>query len=158
MPARWIVRATLAAAVALTAGGCFASNPPELWITDVQVTGETDFGFLEVEVHLFDADTGEFLGCSGQNEGLENVDVSDVDYQVDAHFVDPGGVHRLHPGDLAGRAVEVQVIEDDQDPCPVAPGTLDDVIGISDPIDGGAIGPDLPLSFDRVVSLHLSVD
>jgi hypothetical protein len=158
MTARWILRAALAAAASLGATGCFGSSPPKLWITDVEVTGETDFGALEVEVHLFDADTAEYLGCSGQDQGLRDVDASDLDYAVDAHFVDPGGVHRVSPDDLVGRAVEIQVIEDDQDPCPVQPGAQDDVIGISDPIDGASIGPDLPLAFDRVVSLHLAVD
>ena len=153
---RWIVLAALAAGAA-GAAGC-GTSPPELWITDVEVTNETDFGALEVEVHLFDADSGAFLGCSGQDQGLRDVDASDVDYAVRAHFVDPGGTVRLTPDDLAGRSITIQVIEDDQDPCPFPPGTLDDVIGISDPVGGDAIGPDLPLAFDDVVSLHLAVD
>src|SRR5689334_8732148 len=70
---------------------CTGTSDPELEINHVEVTGETDFGNLEVEVHVVDADTNEWLGCAGQDQGLENVDVSDVGYDVSAFPEDGGG-------------------------------------------------------------------
>ncbi len=142
-------------AVALGAGACVDPGPARLRITDIEVTGEIDFGNLEVEVHLFDAVDHTFLGCSGQDNGLEQVDASDVPYAVSAYVRAPDLDRELGPVDLEGRAIEIQVIEDDTDRCPARPGPDDDVIGI-------ATGFDLlsgqTVAFDDVTRLRIAVE
>ncbi|MCA9673771.1 MAG: hypothetical protein H6708_15885 [Kofleriaceae bacterium] len=148
-----VVTSLLAAAAA--AGGC-GTGPDRLWVTGLEVTNEIDFGALDVEIHMFDVDTGEFLGCSGASEGLRDVDASDVRYDLDGWFRTPAG-DRIDPDALFGIDVELQVIEDDADPCPAPPGPSDDVIGISGPLPGEGLGDITPVSFDNVVYLELGV-
>ncbi|MCB0292067.1 MAG: hypothetical protein KDH97_17565 [Calditrichaeota bacterium] len=127
-----------------------------LRISEMMVTGEYDLGKLEVEVHLFDAETGRFLGCSGQMQGLERVDSSDYVFTVDAEFhcAECGG--RLFYEDIEDLEVEIWVIEDDEEPCPgpIVPGT-DDIIGISDPIPGWEFDRMRNYSFENVLHLRM---
>lgn len=139
--------------LALATGACGGGSGDALRITDIEVTGETDFGSLEVEVHLFDALDHTFLGCAGQGEGLEDVDASDVTYAVSAYFRDSD--FEIDPVDLAGRSIEVQVIEDDTDPCPAPPGPDDDVIGIATGIDFYA---GQTVAFEDVTLLRIAVE
>lgn len=151
MPLVLVVAAWLVAAA-----GC--QHDPELLVTDIAVTGETDFGNLDVEVHLFDAVTHAHLGCAGAGEGLEKVDADDIHYEVSAFFRDPITRHQVPPAAVDGRPIEVQVIEDDLDPCPTAPGPDDDVIGISPALDVATFDRGETLAFDRVVTLRVSIE
>lgn len=150
--------AALAAGL-LGASGCiFVDSGPELRITQLRVTGESDFGMLDVEVHLFDASTHQFLGCSGEQEGLEHVDDNDLTYRVDAWFRHPDHDMELEPSDVRGRLVEVQVIEDDVAPCPAPPGIDDDVIGISPALTADTFDARPVLAFDRVPAIQIVID
>ena len=69
-------------------------GPPEfLTVTEIEVVNVTDLNLLsdllEVEVHLYDANTGQFLGCSGAESGLDAVDQSDTPYFVNGYFQQP---------------------------------------------------------------------
>lgn len=141
--------------LALTLAACADDGLEHLEITTIQVTGEVDFGALEVEVHLFDAVDLTHLGCAGQDDGLEQVDDSDVRYQLVARFQDPRDGSEVDALDLAGRAIEVQVIEDDTDRCPTPPGPDDDVIGIATGLDFRA---GQTVAFDNVTALRIAIE
>ena len=112
----------LLAGVFLTLGSlaCESTTPaPPLFvgITEIEVFGVTDVqplsDRLEVEVHMFDAVTQRFLGCSGQDSGLEEVDYSDVAYLVGATFqAPPNGQTDLTIDAVLGRDVYLVVVED----------------------------------------------
>lgn len=127
-----------------------------VFISSIEVTNESDGGdFLEVEVHLFDADTNEHLGCSGQDQGLEQVDASDIRYTVLGRFDDTMVPGLLRLSSIADRDVVVRVIEDDSQRCPAAPGGVDDSIGTSAPLHGADIPTTPPMQFGSVVHLAL---
>jgi hypothetical protein len=107
---------------------------------------------------MFDAETLEHLGCSGEYEGLSGVDRNDVTYRVDAWFRDPSGDFALEPWILNGRTVELVVSEDDDGRCPEPPGSTDDMIGISGPIDRAMVEGGPMLSFDRVMGIRLVIE
>ncbi|HVV82834.1 MAG TPA: hypothetical protein VHE35_07125 [Kofleriaceae bacterium] len=138
--------------------GCIIDAGPDLRLTRLEVTGENDFGLLDLEVHLFDADTHEHLGCSGQDQGLEDADEDNVMYGLDAWFVRPYSDGELRPWMLGGRTLEIQVIEDDADRCPAPPGAMDDMIGISGPVDRDTFERAPMLSFDRVMAIQIQID
>ena len=97
-------------------------------VTALQVTGETDSGLLDMEVHVFDS-ANQFVGCAG-NPGLEGVDISDILYTVDAPIVLPNG-QLLRGMDVGTRAVRFEVWEDDSAPCPSPVTSFDDLLGAS---------------------------
>jgi hypothetical protein len=141
-------------------GGCFADDPPEIWVTSIEITGETDpLSRLDVELHLYDADTDQFIGCAGQDHGMERVDASDVRYPIEAWFYDVALDRRVHPHDLELRDVVIEVWEDDGNPCPSPATSLDgdDPVGISGPLPGDGIGEVGPLSFGNVIYLEVEV-
>lgn len=150
--------ALLATALAGGAGCIFVDHDREVRITELEVTGETDWGLLDVEVHLFDADTHQHLGCAGAAEGLERVDEDDVMYHVDAWFRAPYADVAIEPWELDGRALELQVIEDDVGVCPEPPSIEDDMIGISPPVDRAMFEVGPMLSFDRVMGIRVVID
>lgn len=123
------------------------------YATAIEVTNESDFGLLDMEIHLYDADTGAHLGCSGQYQGMEGVDASDISYPLLAWFIDDTG-NILPMSALTGRNLDVEVWEDDFDPCPTAAGDPDDLVGAS-----GPVGPitSTPQTFGAVVDLELAV-
>jgi hypothetical protein len=128
------------------------------YATSIEVSGETDGPFdsrLEVEIHLEDA-AGGHLGCAGE-PALEGVDDNLIRYDVLAPFVDPSG-NRISYDDLAGRDLEIFVMEDDTLPCPYAIdlGT-DDIIGTSAAIPAEDLFTLPPQSFGNVVYLELTV-
>jgi hypothetical protein len=128
-----------------------------VYVSAIEVTDERDGGDrLEVEVHLFEAETNIHLGCSGQDNGLEDVDGSDVRYQVLGLFDDTASPGPLRLSSIADRDVVVRVIEDDANRCPAPPGGSDDSIGTSAPLAGAAIPTEPPMQFDAVV--HLDFD
>ena len=141
-------------------GGCFVDDPPEIWVTDIEITGENDpLSRLDVELHLYDADTQAFIGCSGNDHGMERVDASDLRYPIEAWFYDVQLDRRVHPDDLEGRNVSIEVWEDDGNPCP-SPATSidgDDPVGISGPLPGDGLGEIGPLSFGNVIYLELAI-
>lgn len=138
--------------------GCIIHDDPEIRITSLRVTGESDWGRLDVEVHLYDAVTHQHLGCAGDGEGLEDVDANDITYRLDAWFREPVADVALHPSVLDGRTVELQVMENDTSPCPEPPHPEDDVIGISPPLGRAAFDAGATLAFDRVVELRVVAD
>lgn len=148
-----MLRHLVLAALAASAAACIDSEPT-FQVTELEVSGETDFGLLEVEVHLFDQDTRVHLGCAGEEEGLEDVDASDIRHLISAELIRPGTDDGLHESDLAGRRIEMIVIEDDDLPCPVPPGPDDDVIGIALDLGVGAFDTGAIFSFDRVVAMR----
>lgn len=148
-----MLRHLVLAALAASAAACIDSEPT-LHLAELEVTGETDFGLLEIEVHLFDQDTRTHLGCAGEEEDLEFVDASDFRYRLEAELIRPGTDDGIHERDLAGRRIELIVIEDDDLPCPVPPGPDDDVIGIARDLGAGSFETGASFSFDRVVTMR----
>ena len=146
--------AALGLVLACASVGCVDGPNDLIRITEIEVTGEIDLGALDVEVHLYDALDHTHLGCSGQDHGLEDVDENDTPYAVSAYFERSGSRGDLTLPDLIGHAVEVQVIEDDADPCPAPAGPDDDVIGISTEVD---IVNGVPAAFDDVTYLRIVV-
>jgi hypothetical protein len=121
------------------------------YVSAIGVTGESDFGSLEVEVHLRDAITNTWLGCSGSNSGLENVDSNNVTYTVLGWFMD---AQRRAVGveALAGRTLRLEVSEDDSNECPGTNGGGDDPIGSSPPTPGAQLD-NLNTAFGNVLTL-----
>ena len=151
---------SLALFAATAAAACETSDHTRIpKVTDLTVTNEDDFSLLDVEVHLFDSTTHAHLGCSGQNQGMEPVDASDVVYQLDAHFIRaiPDEDQLMTEDDLVGRGIEMQIIEDDALPCPEPPGLEDDVIGIAT-VDFTTFDLGRSLSFDDVVNVRVTFD
>jgi hypothetical protein len=128
------------------------------YATAISVSGETDGPFdsrLEVEIHLEDA-AGGHIGCAGENTGLEGVDDNQINYEVMATFVDQSG-NRISFDDLAGRQIELHVMEDDTLPCPYAidVGT-DDIIGTSTAIPAENLATLPPQMFGNVLNLEMT--
>jgi hypothetical protein len=126
-------------------------------VREIEVTGETDLGALDVEVHLFDQGTRVHLGCSGRDQGMEVVDVSDVRYSINAEFERPNG-DTLYADDLRGRPLELIVIEDDVNPCTRPPDMEDDVVGIRQGLDHATLALGGLQSFDNVIALRVVFD
>lgn len=151
--------------LALSIGACtdvFVPDPTYVQITEIEVTGESDSGtLLEVEVHLYDAGSGLFLGCSGEGDGLGGVDESDVAYLVSAWFGRASDGASLTVDELRGRDVFAVVIEDDHEPCPVPTneGTFDlvtdDLIGESPIFRGEDLDFGVAFGFGNVVWLAM---
>lgn len=166
-----LARCALGACCAtLLLGGCLGGDEPEeellpvvdplpsdshLQLRAIQVDNETDSGnVLEVEVHVLDATTGAFLGCSGNLQGLVNVDQSNLRYNVDAHFVKPGGLvgypaprsEWLTRKDVEGKTLKLVVIEDDLSACPTPADPEDDVLGTSVSLAAASLGAPAPVA------------
>lgn len=104
-------------------------------VSSIEVTNEYDSGsFLDIEVHLFDAATSEFLGCAGEDQGLEQVDANDIAYNIDAILVTATGDY-VNPDTFTG-SVQLEVWEDDVSPCtsPANSNIGDDFLGRSQPM------------------------
>ena len=151
----------LLATLALAAGACtdvLVPAPTFIAITEIEVANESDTGtFLEVEVHLYDAHNGFFLGCSGERDGLAHVDESGVPYFATAFFGrPPDGSDLLTVDELVGRDVFVVVVEDDHEPCPVPTNEgsfdliTDDLIGVSPVFRGEDVDFGVAFGFDNV--------
>lgn len=153
-----LLRLLTLATLATTTAACFGESDPVLRITDLEITGETDFGALDVEVHLFDQTSREHLGCAGNEEGLEEIDASDVHYAVDAFFRRSGSDNEVYPDELEGRVLELIVIEDDLAPCPAPPGPDDDVVGLLADSDLVELEAGPTLGFDDVVLIRVAVE
>jgi hypothetical protein len=120
-------------------------------ITQINVIEDDGIGTLEVEVHLYDSATDQWLGCSGDDFGLANVAYGNTLYNVNAYFVDanrrPLGVDQL-----AGRQLRIRVTEDDLAECPARPDTSDDEIGDRSGFAAGSLA-NLSTSFGDVLQL-----
>lgn len=145
--------------IACSGRSIYEPEPIPIRITEIEVSDEYDsVGKLEVEVHIFDANSGDLLGCSGNFQGLGHVDSSDHLFYTNAEFVRPDYQTRtyLYYEDIQFRDIIIWVIEDDDNPCP---GEIDhgqdDIIGISDPMDGRRLNRFRILSFDNVVHLRI---
>ncbi|HTJ47658.1 MAG TPA: hypothetical protein VL463_36430 [Kofleriaceae bacterium] len=128
------------------------------WASAIEVHGVTDNlgDNLEVELHLEDATTGADLGCTGQSQGMEQVDDDDIPYTIDARFVRRSDGALLDMNDLAGRTIRVHAIEDDDDPCPGNIGSFDDDMGTSASVAPGNL-PSVTGPFGNVTSVTLNV-
>jgi hypothetical protein len=143
--------------------GFTPEDPYYLVITEIELVNVTDVqllnDLLEVEVHLYEGN--RFLGCAGQDSGLRDVEQSGMWYPVRAYFQrPPDGDAALTLAELSGRTLHVEVVEDDERPCPSPavlqrPGraTGDDLIGISPPFTVGDPTRPQALRFDDVVLL-----
>jgi len=115
---------------------------PAVKINEIEVKNLTDgIGSLEMEVHIHEAGTDRFLGCSGQLNGLQPVDVSGRRYAVNARFtLDQSRQRNVTYFDIKDKNIYVVVIEDDEFPCPCPPAYgssgLDDLVTISPPFPG----------------------
>lgn len=153
-------------AILLASGACtdvIAPAPTYLTITEIEIANEDDSGtLLEIEVHLYDAITGAFLGCSGELDGLENVDASGVVYHPHATFGRAAGRRgALTVDELFGRDLFAVVVEDDADPCPVPTNegsfdlVTDDLIGESPVFRGEDLDAGVAFGFGNVVWLEM---
>lgn len=142
-------------------GACvevFAPAPTYVAITEIEITNEDDpASLLEVEVHLYDARSGAFLGCSGDADGLAPVDEADVAYLVTGYFGRVPSGDLLTVDDVIGRDLFAVVIEDDHEPCPMPTneGTFDlitdDLIGESPVFRGEDLDRGVAFGFGDVV-------
>ncbi|MDZ7363850.1 MAG: T9SS type A sorting domain-containing protein [candidate division KSB1 bacterium] len=117
-----------------------APNSPLVKIKEIEVTGVTDgIGRLEIEVHLYEQGTNGFLACSGQINGLENVDFSGQLYHVDARFRRPFLGPDITYEDIKNKIVYLGIIEDDTFPCPCVTGYDDDPVARTAPFSGSEL-------------------
>lgn len=128
------------------------------YVSSIEVTNEFDGADrLEVEVHLFDATTNEFLGCAGEVNGLEAVDGNNINYPVLAPFFHEARNGSVPLSELTSRSLKLWVVEDDGfPPCPGPPAGGDDTIGMSAPFAGANLGSMGSMSFGSVVNLTLN--
>ncbi len=105
---------------------------------------------------MFDANTGQFLGCSGGINGLLNVDMSDIHYTVNALFTKPD-YSFLTLAEVQDRTIYLMVIEDDLDECPGLITEADDLVGRSGNFCGCDLATRQSLSFENVVSLEIGI-
>ncbi len=133
-------------------------------IFELQLHGVSDSGLLEIELHLFDAGSNAFLGCSGPLHGLLSVDYSGLRYSPDAHFVPPGSVSGypvprgqwLTAQDVAGKTLRLVVLEEDAVPCPAPPSAEeDDVIAEVAALPGASLAAPRTMQFGDVTHLKI---
>lgn len=123
-----------------------------LRVREIEVEGEEDGdGGLELEVHMFDADSGMFLGCSAGPVGS-----AETRFWASSRLPERDGVSEqwLTTIDVKDRNLILVVTEDDHSPCPsVYTLVTDDVIGVSKIVPGANLDPAMVMSFDRVSQL-----
>ena len=136
-----------------------------IFVREVRVTGEGDSIFgpnLELEVHMywqFSQDSIRFLGCSGENQGLRSVDVSEILYvELSGFFQKPTGGN-LILADIENKNIYLITSEDDDNPCPVQYGGVfpfsDDLIGRSEIFSGNQLANLKSMAFGRVEHLFI---
>ncbi len=153
----------LAMTMAVVPAACIGGDT--LLVTGLEVRDEDDGNQLELEVHLFDADSGAALGCAGQRSGLVSADASDTRYSLQARFhraTSPaqGGEGEeawIHGADLIDRSLIFVVIEDDAITCPELYGGEDDLVGVSPVISFEELASPVSFHFDRVTALVLEI-
>jgi hypothetical protein len=140
------------AAIALVFTTSCEEPAPEIRIRALEITMEG--AVSDVEVHVFDAASGEHLGCSDKHHGLEAVVASDTRYQLEAvvrllHLDEP-----LRLDDVNGRELVFEVWQNRGPACPEAASLAagDLPIGVSGAVAGSALD-DAPLAFDGVAPL-----
>jgi hypothetical protein len=121
------------------------------YVSQISVTGESDFGSLEVEVHIRDAATNAWLGCTGMGQGMQNVDDNNTTYNVVGWFSDAQS-RTVGIEQLAGRTLRLEVSEDDDNQCPGTNGGGDDPIGTSPSIAAASLA-NLNTAFGNVLAL-----
>jgi len=156
--AGWIALAIVAGLVSCK-NSASPNIPKLIRISEIEVDEEDTSGKLEIEVHLYQDSTNVFLGCSGADQGLEGVDTSDVLYDVDAYFIKPGGGDQyLTLPDLEQKNIFIQVMEDDDHPCPgFYDPNSDDLVGTSDPFPASDFATPQVMAFGRVYHLKIGV-
>jgi len=142
-----------------------ACLPERLTLSVHELTVREDVdgsGFLELEVHAFDADSGRFLGCAPVAEA----DYSGVRYRVQAPFLkskelpadERSPSELLVDLDVVGRTLVFVVTERDAAHCNDPYQQNEDLVGISEGIPVAALSPPKALAFDRVVLLTVGLD
>ena len=130
----------------------FADIP---YVSQIEVVDEFDFNLLDIEVHIYDADTGQSLGCSGRDSGMAGVDFNDISYQVVGFFQSNATLTPLRASAISGRQVYLEVIEDDVNPCPDGVDGEDDLVGRTSALDGDSLPR--TMQFGDVPFLQLDV-
>jgi hypothetical protein len=146
--------------LALIAAGCSDTplfGDPDIRLNSVAVN-ESDGILLhdniEVEVHIYDADTRDRLGCARTNIPSR----SGTRVTPNKPFNLPDVTTRfLNLADVAGRTIYVVVWEDDFNACPTAPGLGDDYLGQSEPFPASQLAGDVVRSFGKVSHLELGL-
>ncbi len=113
---------------------------------------------LEIEVHMYEAETGKFIACSGAIQGLFNVDDTNRFYSVDAPFTKPD-YGFLTIADITEKMIYLLVIEnDDLEECPTPfQSGFDDVVGRSDSFCGCDLATTQSMSFENVPRLDIGI-
>lgn len=148
----------LAASWCVTAGtACFFQEEQwaRLYIEEVTVVDEYDGVFVDpqIEVHAFDAETAQFLGCAASREERSRFLKSP---QVMKEERSPG--KWLTDFDIVDRHVLFVVTENDDGACPsLYSDGIDDIVGVSAIIPGGRLDPGMALTFDRVTHLFVGL-
>ena len=160
-------RATSTLAITLLAtavAGCNSHHPPHHRapvpiVAGIEVHEHDAFGSnLEIEVHLYDADSGELLACSGDDNGLADVNEASVRYRTHAEFVRPYHEYEtLRLRQVEDRALFVRVYEDDNARCPSPAGPSDDFVGQSPVFYGDEFQRGIVMQFDDVAYLRLTL-
>lgn len=141
----------LVAAVGVSAG-CGTHVDRTLKVDRVAVRDEFDGTWtedLELEVHMFDVDSAEFLGCSRGPKNHEG-----RFHKAAAAFERRG--EWLTDLDVRDRSLVLIVVENDDDPCPnLYTYGEDELPGVSGEISGLELASGMSLAFDRVVALDV---
>lgn len=165
MQRTWVGMAAFAVCVAPVASGCLVEERPPLRVQAIEVRGELDGAFddLELEVHAFDAELGTFLGCAA----LVKADANNTRYAMKQAFVSSAGAagaeeedrELLRDADLVGRSLVLVVAEiDSNSGCPRVYDFNDEVVGVSPVISEESLMQGVSLSFDRVSLLSVGVE
>lgn len=119
-----MLRRRLCSTLLLGAAACGGLPEDTLLIERIEVSGvQGDQVFaenLEVEVHVYERtlDGRRYLGCAGEDTGLEQVDLPNTEYYPEAYFVRRNGSNVLRLSELPDEIFFV-VTEDDSLACPV---------------------------------------
>jgi hypothetical protein len=137
--------------------GCSDSpifGEPELRLQSLHVSAGDGFSnHVEVEVHVYDADTDERLGCCRVSiqtfSGPVELDVLFNSVQGDGKV--------LKISDVAERTIYFDVWEDDWSACPTAPGSEDDFLGKSPHFSGSDLSSSKSMSFGQVANIEVGL-
>lgn len=145
---------------------CGRDADDRIYVTAIEVSNTTDrqlfnpSELLEIEVHLFESGTNRFIACSGEDNGMRQVDRSGVRYQLEARFTKPNGKDLLFQ-EVEPLQIRLEVFEDDFDACPQAPSSDndlwdDDLVGASASFPGSELRHGKVMQFGNVTYLHLA--
>ncbi|WP_437562815.1 hypothetical protein [Sorangium sp. So ce542] len=137
-----------------------------VFVQEIQISNQPDDGVfgggLDVEVHLRDAQSDQFLGCAGDADGMVSVINDDERFTVAARFQRANVGGPLPFAEIADSDILMRVVEDDADACPAPDsGSVDtndnddDLVGVSASIDAATLRSGWVSTFDDVVHVKL---